>query len=184
MRADNTATATEIAVGLLDRDRPCLPDVNSVRHESSSFTKGDSLQLTIVDSSSDREDAGSHTATPSPQSDGHQGGSGVGNTSQVVAALQVGSDWVYESWLYQWLTKEPEPEVIVIDLRETYTVGPFIRLLDRVTEAVSPYWEHSRLKATADTLETWGESAADTRVGQLLGKLLAPPDRPERDSEE
>lgn len=34
------------------------------------------------------------------------------------------------SFLYQWLTAEPDPEVIVIDLRETYTVAPFIALLD------------------------------------------------------
>ena len=155
-----------------------------MRHKSSSFTRGGSLQVSIVESSSDREDAGSHTAIPSPQSDGHQSGSGVGNSSQVVAALQVGSDWVRESWLYQWLTKEPEPEVIVIDLRETYTVGPFIHLLDRMIEEALPYWEHSRLKAAIDTLETWGESVAETRVGQLLGRLLAPPDPPERDSEE
>lgn len=37
---------------------------------------------------------------------------------------------VQRSWLYRWLTAEPEPDVIVIDLRETWTVGPVLRLLD------------------------------------------------------
>lgn len=36
------------------------------------------------------------------------------------------------SFAYRWLTKEPEPAVVVIDLRETWTVGPVIRLLERV----------------------------------------------------
>lgn len=37
---------------------------------------------------------------------------------------------VRASFLYRWLTAEPDPEVIVIDLRETHTVAPFIALLD------------------------------------------------------
>ncbi|MFB6266386.1 MAG: hypothetical protein ABEI31_01900 [Halodesulfurarchaeum sp.] len=40
--------------------------------------------------------------------------------------------WIRASFLYRWLTKEPEPEVIVIDLRETWTVGPIIAVLDRL----------------------------------------------------
>ena len=36
------------------------------------------------------------------------------------------------SALYRWLTAEPDPEVIVIDLRETRTLGPVLRVLDRV----------------------------------------------------
>jgi len=37
---------------------------------------------------------------------------------------------VRQSALYQWLTAEPDPDVIVIDLRETWTVGPFLNILD------------------------------------------------------
>ena len=36
------------------------------------------------------------------------------------------------SWLYRWLTSEPEPDVIVIDLRETRSVGPAIAATERV----------------------------------------------------
>lgn len=42
------------------------------------------------------------------------------------------------SWLYRWLTAEPEPEVIVIDLRDTYAVGPIIRGIDRILRELTP----------------------------------------------
>jgi hypothetical protein len=45
---------------------------------------------------------------------------------------------VESSWLYRWLTAEPEPDVIVIDLRETITVGPWLRLLQRTIEWLLP----------------------------------------------
>jgi hypothetical protein len=58
------------------------------------------------------------------------------------------------SYLYRWLTKEPDPAVVVIDLRETYTVGPFIELLDRLVPHVERAWNGSSLKrATARTGE-------------------------------
>jgi hypothetical protein len=36
----------------------------------------------------------------------------------------------------RWLTAEPNPDVIVVDLRETVTVGPVILVLDRIVESV------------------------------------------------
>jgi len=86
---------------------------------------------------------------------------------------------VRNSYLYRWLTKEPEPEVIVIDLRETWTVGPILALLDRFVEWIAPYWRESTPKRALDELVVLGERAAETRAGQLLGKLLAPPEPPE-----
>lgn len=61
--------------------------------------------------------------------------------------------YIRHSWCYRWLTKEPEPEVIVIDLRETYTVGPVIRLLDRCLEAVARALPSSKTAAYARDLE-------------------------------
>lgn len=43
--------------------------------------------------------------------------------------------WGRGSRLVQWFLAEPDPEVIVIDLRETYTVGPVLRVLERVVSA-------------------------------------------------
>lgn len=71
--------------------------------------------------------------------------------SHVVATLQAvssrGASWVRNSALFQWLTAEPDPEVIVIDLRETWTVGPFLRVLD---------WASNRLIDAADSSRTVG----------------------------
>ncbi|MEF8779855.1 MAG: hypothetical protein V5A46_04175 [Haloferacaceae archaeon] len=54
---------------------------------------------------------------------------------------------VRDSWLYRWLTAEPEPDVVVIDLRETYTVGPFVRLLDRLLDRAGDWAEDSQAVA-------------------------------------
>jgi hypothetical protein len=45
--------------------------------------------------------------------------------------------WTRHSYLYRWLTAEPDPDVIVIDLRETYTVGPILAAMDRTGRFVS-----------------------------------------------
>lgn len=89
-----------------------------------------------------------------------------------------------QSFLFQWLTKEPEPEVIVIDLRETRTVGPVIGLLDWSTARVRPYWEETTLKTGMEHLVALGERAADTRVGSMLVRLLTPPEPPEDEPRE
>jgi hypothetical protein len=65
--------------------------------------------------------------------------------------------WIRSSWLYRWLTAEPEPDVIVIDLRETYTVGPVLAALDRAVERAAPRWRDSapdRALAWASTTVT------------------------------
>ena len=54
-----------------------------------------------------------------------------------------------DSYLYRWLTKEPDPDVIVIDLRETWTVGPAIRLVDAGISRLSPAITDSRTVAAA-----------------------------------
>lgn len=42
------------------------------------------------------------------------------------------------SWLVAWLTAKPEPEVIVVDLRETWTVGPVLAAVDALADHVPP----------------------------------------------
>ncbi len=56
----------------------------------------------------------------------------AGKRSRVVALSRLGRTSLVSSAAYRWFTAEPEPEVIVIDLRETRTIGPVIRGLDRV----------------------------------------------------
>ena len=53
------------------------------------------------------------------------------------------SRWFRGSRIVRWFIAEPEPEVIVIDLRETYTVGPVLRGLDRVSRSASRLGERT-----------------------------------------
>jgi len=39
--------------------------------------------------------------------------------------------FVESSWLYRWLTAEPDAEVVVIDLRETLSAGPVLASVDK-----------------------------------------------------
>jgi hypothetical protein len=57
--------------------------------------------------------------------------------------------WTRQSFLYRWLTAEPDPEVIVIDLRETYTVGPFLAIFDRVVGTLSRGWHTASIESIA-----------------------------------
>ena len=90
-------------------------------------------------------------------------------------------DATRNSFLYRWLTNEPEPGVIVVDLRATYTVGPIIEILDRLVDALAPLWRTSTLKRATDALVALGEAAADTKTGRTIAKLLEPPEPPERE---
>lgn len=58
---------------------------------------------------------------------------------------------------YRWLTADPNPNVIVIDLRETKTIGPLLRVLERVLSIVVPAVIHSR------TRRIWREGARRLR---------------------
>jgi hypothetical protein len=72
--------------------------------------------------------------------------------SAVGGATATLGDWIRGSWSYRWLTAEPDPDVIVVDLRETYTVGPIIRLLDRIFDPLADAWDGSDAQATADAV--------------------------------
>ena len=50
--------------------------------------------------------------------------------SGIYAILQTIKQHVYTSWLYRWLTDEPDPAVVVIDLRETLALGPLLARLE------------------------------------------------------
>ena len=59
--------------------------------------------------------------------------------------------WTRQSFLYRWLTAEPDPEVVVIDLRETYTVGPIVAALDRIVTALAGTWQTAGAGSLART---------------------------------
>lgn len=51
---------------------------------------------------------------------------GIGTTLQRV---------VTASLVYAWLSEDPEPQVVVVDLHETVVVGPFLHVLETVVHA-------------------------------------------------
>lgn len=60
--------------------------------------------------------------------------------------------WVRASFLYRWLTAEPNPEIVVIDLRETYTVGPILAVLDRIIGVLAGGWETASIGSLTETV--------------------------------
>lgn len=99
--------------------------------------------------------------------------------SRTAGSLRTADRWVRNSVLYRWLTNEPDPAVVVIDLRETYTVGPIIALLDRLADPVGRSYRQSGLCRLGAGLQSVAERVERTGVGRALGRLLAPPDPPE-----
>ena len=73
--------------------------------------------------------------------------------SRLAAAARSGTArigrYVRASFLYRWLTAEPDPDVIVIDLRDTWTVGPFLAVLDRLVSGLARGFDGSRAGAVA-----------------------------------
>jgi hypothetical protein len=84
------------------------------------------------------------------------------------------ADAVRHSYLYRWLTAEPDPDVIVIDLRETWTVGPFIRLLDAVIDRLAPALKDSRVASAVQktTTITHQQPAVVAGLGLLVAGVI------------
>lgn len=62
--------------------------------------------------------------------------------------------WGRSSYLYRWLTTEPDPQVVVIDLRTTQTVGPIVRALDWALTTVVAFARGSLLYRVSDETST------------------------------
>jgi hypothetical protein len=94
---------------------------------------------------------------------------------------------VVSSYLFQWLTSEPDPEVVVIDLREVWTVRPVLEVIDRMVDAYVGIRPFSRAHALATEVSATFEAApvrtlgyalivavaVSTAVGLLAGSLAA-----------
>jgi hypothetical protein len=93
------------------------------------------------------------------------------------------SQWIRASSLYRWLTTEPDPDVVVINLRETYVVGPVIALLDWLAAPLGWLYRDSTLQRLVEGAERTASALANTRVGQAFGRVLAPPEPPDRSPE-
>ena len=82
-------------------------------------------------------------------------------------------DVARQSWLFRWLTKEPEPEVIVIDLRETWTVGQSLAFLERVLAPLARAAPTARVTALARLVATHPVPLASAVLaGLVLASLV------------
>ena len=78
------------------------------------------------------------------------------------------------SWLYRWLTTEPEADVIVIDLRETAFVGPVLVVLDRILGPCGRHWHDSATGRAATRLsKRFAAHPVRTASAALLVAALA-----------
>jgi len=82
------------------------------------------------DRSEDGNTHGHGTSVPRDSDHAVLSGSSIVTGSRTITERV--ATWTRSSALYGWLTAEPDPNVIVIDLRETRTVGPVIRVIDRM----------------------------------------------------
>ena len=56
------------------------------------------------------------------------------------------------SFIYRWLTAEPDPDVIVIDLRTTWSIGPLIAGINRTVAELTPGVSTSTITALGERL--------------------------------
>lgn len=75
---------------------------------------------------------------------------------------------VRHSRIVQWLTREPDPRVVVIDLAETRTIGPILRLLDRFVSLLEP----SVRTSTVGRLSAATADAAARNVVPIVSAIL------------
>jgi hypothetical protein len=60
--------------------------------------------------------------------------------------------WFVGSRIVQWFFADPDPDVIVIDLRETYTVGPLLRVGGRMVASAQRFGDSTGLTSTLEAV--------------------------------
>lgn len=75
---------------------------------------------------------------------------------------------------YRWVTTDAEPTVVVVDLRETRTVGPLVSSLETAVGRSMRAWETSRVHSVVQTVGSW---LRNSRSGSLVTALLKPPEQ-------
>lgn len=76
----------------------------------------------------------------------------AGENSRLLGAGSTVQRWGRNAWLFGWLTAESEPDVIVVDLRETRTVGPILAVLDWLVGRLRGPWRRSGVRSGLGTV--------------------------------
>jgi hypothetical protein len=102
--------------------------------------------------------------------------------NRVVSTIQTMSTQLIhvgeKSFLYRWVTADPEPKIVVINLKETWTLGPVLSRLNHLVEEYQPYWRESILNTALSEVNKIINNADKTRVCQFLSRALLPPESP------
>lgn len=93
---------------------------------------------------------------------GHSRMASIGSTLEPV---------LHHSRLYRWLTADPEPDVLEINLRETKTVGPIIRTTQRLGTWLSHSIGATPLPTVSHRLHQWVRARPLQPGGLVLGLL-------------
>ena len=102
---------------------------------------------------------------------------GMGNLSELVRRSLLGrtvartASVARHSALYRWLTAEPDSDIVVIDLRDTWTVGPILVVLDWLLAVAARFWEPSIARTSAQSFARAFRESPIRTVGLVL--LLA-----------
>lgn len=83
------------------------------------------------------------------------------------------------SFCYRWLTTEPDGDVIIIDLRESYIVDPVLLRIDRLVNKFRAIWHSPAFEWARDMYVTLSHTASRSVVIRTLLKLFEPPPPPE-----
>lgn len=99
------------------------------------------------------------------------------DTARVTNLTASVQDAVTGSFCYRWLTAEPEPEVIEIDLRETWTAGPVINAIDRTCRELTAGIPTATITGIVTTIAAFGRArpiraASVAILPAILGSLL------------
>lgn len=80
---------------------------------------------------------------------------------------------VDDSRIVRWLTREPDPEVIVIDLAETRTLGPVLAAIDGLARGLATPWGSSRVRdGLGRAVRALERNAVPAASGVLLGVVV------------
>lgn len=88
--------------------------------------------------------------------------------SRFDAALDRFAAVVRDAWIVRWLTTEPEPDPIVIDLRESRMLGPPLSVFDRLLPRLDAAGRTSRVQRAGRGIVGWAERYVVPAVSLLL----------------
>jgi hypothetical protein len=97
------------------------------------------------------------------------------NARAVQSAHTIGaalSNIVICSYLYQWFETEPESHVIVIDLRETWTVASILQLMTTIVAQIQPFCQTAIYRSTVKKYNNIGKYLTNSQIGTLLGMVF------------